>query len=103
MAFTKLATAAPVAGALTTLYTVAALKSIKGNLIICNPNITGTTVDVAISILATPTDDEYVARSYAVGAGETKVLSDLFLSAAELVVVKSTIAGVSYRLHGDLV
>lgn len=103
MAYAKLANAAPAANTLTTIYTVEALKTVKGNLVICNPGTMSTTVDVAISALATPTGAEYIAKGLIIEAGDTKVLSDLFLTAAELVVVKSAIAGVSYRLHGDLV
>jgi len=102
MALTKMASAIAAANTLTTLYTVPALTTSNATLIICNGSDNQVEVDVAIAALATPTAGEYIAKGMPLAPGETKTLTTI-ITAAELVVVKTTSAGVSFRLAGDVV
>lgn len=95
--------AAPAANTLTTVYTVPALKTAKANLIVTNSGGASAAIDIAISVLATPVDSEYIARNVIVEPGEVFELKDLYTVAAELIVFKATNNTTSIRVHGDLV
>jgi len=102
MAFTRMAKAIATANTLTTLYTVPTANSASTTLTICNGSDVAVEVDVAVSALATPTAAEYTHKGLPLAAGETKDVT-LIVVGDELVVVKTTASGVSFRLAGTLI
>ncbi len=100
MAAKILGQASPAANTNTTVYTVPALKSATFNVSMVNTTGTSAMVRLALAAAGTPTSSEYLEYDTLLPPNEVLERGGLVADAAKLVVVYSSIAGVSVSVFG---
>lgn len=100
MASGKLGSAALVANTDTTVYTVPALKVSTLNISITNRGSAATIVNVAISAGAIPANEEFIEYGIEIPANGILERSAIVAGAGERVIVRSSTANCSVRIHG---
>lgn len=100
MASGKLGSATPSANTNTIVYTVPALKSAALNVAIVNRGSSDAVVNVAISTSGTPTSADYIEYGVTIPANGILERTAIVAGAGEHVVVHSSTADCSVRVHG---
>jgi len=104
MAKKVLGQADPTAATLTTLYTVPASKeAVTSTLVICNRDITATTIRVAVRVAGGAIQDEdYLYYDLEIPGNETFATTiGITLATTDVVSVYATLATVSFNLFGS--
>lgn len=100
MASGKLGSATPAANTDTTVYTVPASTVATINVAITNRGSVSATVNVAIAPNATPANADFIEYGVAIPANGILERTAIVAGAGERVVVRSSTADCSVRVHG---
>lgn len=100
MASGKLGVAAPAANTHTTVYTVPAATVATVNIALINRGTADAVVDVALAATATPSNAEFIEYGVKIPAKGVLERTAIVAGAGERVVVRSSTADCSVRVHG---